>query len=73
MHNPIKRIIRLMRNCIEIFQSILTYSVDKFCNVWRIGVVVLAPGRKLFAHLETTLKFSFSFFVILIVRGTYGS
>ena len=32
-----------MRNCIEIFQSIKTYSVDKFCNVWRISVVVFAP------------------------------
>ena len=43
MHNPIKRMIRLMRNCIEIFQSIKTYSVDKFCNVRRISVVVFAP------------------------------
>ena len=32
-----------MRNCIEIFQSIKTYSVDKFCNVWRISVVDFAP------------------------------
>ena len=46
MHNPIKRIIRLMRNCIEIFQSIKTYSVDKFCNVWRMSVVVFAPVQE---------------------------
>ena len=35
-----------MRNFIEIFQSIKTYSVDKFCNVWRISVVVFAPVQE---------------------------
>ena len=35
-----------MRNCIEIFQSTKTYSVDKFCNVRRIGVVVFAPVQE---------------------------
>ena len=35
-----------MKNCIEIFQSIKTYSVDKFCNVWRISVVVFAPFQE---------------------------
>ena len=46
MHNSIKRFVRLMRNFIEIFQSIKTYSVDKFCNVWRISVVVFAPVQE---------------------------